>query len=259
VRPELETSYFERERERVLNKTVEQLTDKAFQDPAALSVEAKRMGFTPLHAGPFTRAVGDGIAALEPIRKAAFSDALKLSREVSDAIEIAENQIIVMRVVDFQPAGNTPLTQIRPRVEADFIADRSAAAAKAYTEALQTRANKGESLDKLATEIAGQVAEWPMMPRNPPIPQLTDVAKAAFALPRPDASKTMFGIAKLQGDSYALIQVKAVNEGDIATIDAATRKSIGKQLAQARGSVEAEAYTKSLRKVFKVTVIEANL
>jgi len=97
------------------------------------------------------------------------------------------------------------------------------------------------------------------MSRNPPIPQLTEVAKTAFALPRPDPKKINIGVAKLQAESYALIQVTAIKEGDISTVDAQTRKTIRKQLAQARGSVEAEAYMKSLRKEFKVTVIEANL
>jgi peptidyl-prolyl cis-trans isomerase D len=259
VRSELEASYFERERERVLNKTVEQLTDKAYQDPAALAVEAKKLGLTPLRAGPFSRSTGEGLAALEPVRKAAFSDALKINREVSDAIEIAENQIVVMRVVDYKPAGTIALAGIRDRVKADFMADRLATAAKARAEALQARANKGESLDALAKELGGQVADWPLMPRNPPIPQLTEVAKSAFSLPRPGLKTSKIGVAKLQADSYALIQVVAVKEGDINSIDAETRKSIRKQLAQARGSVEADAYTKALRKEFRVTVIEANL
>ncbi|MEO8001104.1 MAG: SurA N-terminal domain-containing protein [Arenimonas sp.] len=259
VRTELEASYFERERERVLNKTVEQLTDAAYKDPAALVIEAKKLGLSPLRAGPFTRGLGDGIAALEPIRKAAFSDAQKTNREVSDAIEIAENQIVILRVVDYKPAGIIPLAEIRDRVQADFVAERSTNTAKSRAEALQARANKGETLDVLAKELGIPVSDWPMMPRNPPIPQLTEVAKVAFTLPRPDGKKIQIGVAKLQAESYALIQVMAVKEGDITSIDAETRKSIRKQLAQARGSVEAEAYVKSLRKEYKVTVIEGNL
>lgn len=259
VRAELEASYLERERETVLNKTVEQLMEKTYQDPALLAAEAKKLGLMALRVGPFTRTKGDGLAALEPIRKAAFSDALKVNREISDAIEVAENQIVVMRVVAYKPAGIIPLKEISDRVKADFIADRATTAAKARAEALQARANKGESLDTLAAELKGQVSEWPMMPRNPPIPQLTEVAKVAFSLPRPGPNTSKVGIAKLQADSYALIQVTAVKEGDVSTIDAETRKSIRKQLAQARGAVEADAYMKSLRKEFKVTVIEANL
>ena len=259
VRPELETSFFETERERAVSDRVGKLLDKTYNDPSALAATSKQMGLTPLRAGPFTRTAGDGLAALEPIRKAAFSDTLKVNREVSDAIEVAENQIVVMRVVDYKPAGTIPLNEIRDRVQADFIADRTAGNAKVRAEALQARANKGESLEALAGELGGQVAEWPMMPRNPPIPQLSEVAKSAFALPRPDPKKIQTGVAKLQAESYALIQVTAVKEGDISTIDAETRKGIRKQLAQARGSVEADAYMKSLRKEFKVTVIEANL
>ncbi|MGH8106842.1 MAG: hypothetical protein ACREO2_11020, partial [Arenimonas sp.] len=208
---------------------------------------------------PFTRAAGEGLAALEPIRKAAFSDSLKINREISDAIEIAENQIVVMRVVDFKPAGIIPLAQIRDRVQADFIAERATAAAKARAEALQARANKGESLEVLAAELGTKVAEWPMMTRNPPIPQLADVAKTAFGLPRPDAKKNQVGIAKLQANGFALIQVTAIKDGDISSLDAETRKSIRQQLAQARGTAEAQAYIKSLRKQYTVKVIEANL
>ncbi|MEQ1531846.1 MAG: peptidylprolyl isomerase, partial [Methylococcales bacterium] len=213
VRAELEASYLERERETVLNKTVEQFMEKTYQDPELLAAEAKKLGLMALRVGPFTRTKGDGLAALEPIRKAAFSDALKVNREISDAIEIAENQIVVMRVVAYKPAGIIPMKQISDRVKADFIADRATTAAKARAEALQARANKGESLDTLAAELKGQVSEWPMMPRNPPIPQLTEVAKVAFSLPRPGPNTSKVGIAKLQADSYALIQVTAVKEG----------------------------------------------
>lgn len=259
VRPELEASYFERERERALSDRASQLLDKTYTDPSVLAATAIKMGLTPLRAGPFTRNQGEGLAALEAIRKVAFSDALKVNREVSDAVEVAENQIVVMRVVDYQPAGDLPLPQVRDRVQTDFIIDRTERAAKSRAQALQARADKGESLDAIAATIGGQVAAWPMMTRNPPIPQLTDVAKTAFSLPRPSAAKKPVGIAKLPDASYALVEVTAVKEGESGTIDAETRKSIRKQLAQARGSVETEAYIKALRKEYKVVIIEANL
>jgi len=259
VRAELETTFFERERERALSDRVSSLMDKVYNDPSALADSAKKLGLTVLRAGPFTRTAGEGIAALEPVRKAAFSNSLKISREVSDAIEVAENQLVVLRVVNYQPVGTIPLMQIKDRVQADFIADRATQAAKARAEALQARVNKGESLDKIATELGSQVAQWPMMTRNPPIPQLSDVAKTAFALPHPVANKTHVGIAKLQGDSYALIEVTAVKDGLVSPTDVETIKNIRMQLAQARGAVEVEAYIKSLRKEYTVTVIEKNL
>ena len=104
---------------------------------------------TPGVQHPFTRTVGEGLAALEPIRKAAFSDAQKINREVSDAIEISENQIVVLRVVDYKPSGTIPLKDIRDRVQADFIVERASTAAKARAEALQARINKGETMEVL--------------------------------------------------------------------------------------------------------------
>ncbi len=259
VRAELEARYFENERERALSDRVSDLLEKAYSDPNTLAASAKKIGLTALRAGPFTRTQGEGLAALEPIRKAAFSAPLKVNREVSDAIEIAEGQIVIMRVVDHKPVADVPLAQIRDRVQADFQADRLEKASLKRAEAFQARANKGESLDAIATEIGAQVAVWPMMTRNPPIPQLADVAKAAFALPRPDAKSKQVGVAKLQGDSYALIEVVAVKEGDISGLDAEARKNTRLQFAQARARAEIDDYVKALRKQYKVTVVEANL
>jgi hypothetical protein len=53
--------------------------------------------------------------------------------------------------------------------------------------------------------------------------------------------------------------VTAVKEGDLAGLDAATRANLLKQLAGARGAVEARAYIGQLRKQYKVTIAEDRL
>jgi peptidyl-prolyl cis-trans isomerase D len=258
VRAELEASYFERERERVLNGMVDKLLDGVLNDASKLSASAKALNLAVQKTPLFTRAQGEGIAALEQIRSAAFSESLKTDREVSDAIELEGNQMVVMRVLEHKPAGDTPLASIRSTVAADLQADREGKIMKQRADALAARGNQGTSLDVLAKELAAPVAQWPTMPRNPPVPQLQDVAKAAFALPAPTVKKSI-GTAKLPGGGYALIEVVKVNEGDISTLDAETLKNIRKSIANARGRMEADAYVKSLRKQYTVKVIEANL
>jgi peptidyl-prolyl cis-trans isomerase D len=258
VRAELETTYFERERERLLNSLVDKLLDGVLADPTKLAASAKALNLQSQKTGLFTRGQGEGVAALEPIRSAAFSEALKTNREVSDPIELEANKIVVFRVVEHKPAGDTPLAQIRSAVIADLQADRLEKSNKQRAEALAARGNQGTSLDAIAKELASPVSQWPKMPRNPPVPQLADVAKAAFAMPVPSVKKQI-GIAKLPGGGYSLIEISAVNEGDISSLDAEALKNLRKNFASMRGKMEADAYVKALRKQYKVEVIESNL
>jgi peptidyl-prolyl cis-trans isomerase D len=258
VRAELETTYFERERERVLSDLVSDLLDKGLKNPAQLAASAKTLNLQALKTGLFTRNQGEGVAALEQVRKVAFSEALKTNHELSDAIELEGNKVLIMRVVEHKPVSDTPLAQVRANVIADLQADRLEKATKARADALLVRVNKGESLDALAKEIASPVAQWPKMSRNPPVPQLADVTKVAFSLPAPTVKKQA-AIAKLPDGGYALIEVAAVYEGDISTLDAEMLKSIRKNFAAARGKTEADAYVKSLRKQYTVQVVESNL
>jgi peptidyl-prolyl cis-trans isomerase D len=257
VRAELETTYFERERERVMSDLVGDLLDNTSKDASKLSASAKALNLPALKTGLFSRTQGEGIAALEPIRRAAFSEALKTDREVSDAIELEGNQVVVMRVLEHRPAGDTPMAQARANVLADLQADRLEKASKARAEVLVQRSNKGETLEVLAKELASPISLWPKMGRNPPVPQLADVSKLAFTLPSPKVKKQI-GMAKVPGGGYSLIEVVAVNEGDITTLDAETLKNIRKNFAAARGRMEADAYIKSLRKQYKVEVVESN-
>jgi peptidyl-prolyl cis-trans isomerase D len=260
VRPQLEAEYLESERERVFNDISGKLVDKVYADPSELASAAQELKLPVNRTGLFTRSAGDGVAALEPIRKAAFSDAQKVDRQVSDPIEIEPNHVVVLHVTEYQPAAPVPLAQIRERVLADLNADRLAKATQARAQALLARAQKGESLDALAAEAGGRpVSEVPKLTRQAPSPQLAPLVDAAFRLPRPVAGKTSVALAKLAPDRYALVTVVAVADGELTGIDAAARSKLKQQLAQARGAMDARAFIKGLRKQYQIKIAEDRL
>jgi peptidyl-prolyl cis-trans isomerase D len=140
VRAELEAEYLESERERAFNDLSGRLVDRINADPGALAPAAAELKLPLRRTGWFTRTAGEGIAALEPVRKVAFQDMQKVDRQVSDTIEVAPNDIVVLHVIDHQPAAAIPLAAVRERVAADLLADRAAKAAKAQADALLARA-----------------------------------------------------------------------------------------------------------------------
>lgn len=259
VRAQLEAEYLESDRERVFNDLSGKLIDKTYADPSELVSAAKELGLPVNRSTLFSRNAGDGVAALEPVRKAAFNDAQKLDRQVSDPVEIEPNHVIVLRVIDHQAAAPLPLATIRDRVLADLVSDRVAKATKSRAGALLARAQKGETLDALAPEVGRPVSDVPKVTRQAPSPQLAPLVDAAFRLPRPVAGKTAVALVRLAADRYALVIVVTVADGDLTGLDAATRAGLKKQLAQARGAMDARAFTKGLRAHYKIEIAEDRL
>jgi peptidyl-prolyl cis-trans isomerase D len=209
--------------------------------------------------GLFSREQGEGIAALEPVRKAAFADAQKLDRQVSDLVDIQPNHADVLHVIDYTAPAQIPLAEIRDRVAADFAADREQKAAKARAESLLARARKGEDLQLLAAEVKRPVSDVPHITRQAPNPELAPLVDAAFRLPRPVAGKPDFALAKLGPTHFALVAVTAVNDGDLRGLDAAQKAKLREQLATMRGAVEARLYIEGLRKQYTVKIAEDQL
>ena len=97
VRAELEAEYLESERERVFNDLSGKLVDTIYDDPTALApaaAEARASGEAHRLFSRATRARAS--LPCEPVREAAFEDAQKIERQVSDPIEIEPNHVVVV-------------------------------------------------------------------------------------------------------------------------------------------------------------------
>jgi peptidyl-prolyl cis-trans isomerase D len=259
VKPELEAEYQSSERERLFNDLTGKLMDRISDDQTALVGAAQELKIPVQRSGLFSRNAGEGIAALEPVRKAAFADAQKTDRLVSDLIELEPNHVVVLHVLEVKPSAPIALAAIHDKVLADLVADREAKEAKTHAEALLARVKKGESLEAIGTEVNRPVSNVPNITRQAPNPQLAPLVDTAFRLARPQAGKQDYALAKLDGTHYAIVGVTAVKEGDLTGLDAATRANLLKQLAGARGAVEARAYIGQLRKQYKITIAEDRL
>jgi len=259
VRAELESEFLEGERERVYNEASSKLVDAVYADPSQLAETAKKFNLTVNRTAPFSRASGEGIAALEPVRKAAFAPAQLTERQTSDPIEVSPNHVVVLRVIEHKPEAAIPLAQVRDGVLNDLNADRLAKASKLRAESLLARARQGESLDVLAAEVSRTVATVPGITRQAPNPALTPLVDEAFRLPHPVAGKRDVGLAKLAPDRYALVTVTAVKDGDLSALDDTTRKTLREQIARVRADVEAKAYIQTQRKSYKIEIAEDRL
>ena len=258
VRGEIEAEYLANEADRQFSELSGRLIERVYKDPTALAPSAEALGLPVQRTALFSRdGLGQGLSAIEAVRAAAFSDAQKTERQVSDAIEIGPNHIVVIHVVEHVPEAAIPFEDVRERVLADYNADRLSKASQAQAEALLARANAGETFDALATEVGRAVTDLDNIGRQAAMPPA--LVDAVFRAAVPEEGKPSYGIARVGADRHALFEVTAVTPGDLADLDDATRTMILEQFAQARGVVEYQEYLKALRKVYTVRVAEDRL
>ena len=257
VRGEIEAEYLATERDRVYSDLGNRLIERIYRDPTALAPAAEEVGLEVKRTALFARDAGEGIAAMPEVRQAAFADAQRVDRQVSDAVEIGPNHLVVLHVVEVEPAALIPLEDVRDRVRADLVADSLSKASQAQAEALLERARAGESFADLASEVGRTVAELPAVTRQSQLPPA--LLEEAFRLSEPTEDAPSVGMVRLGADRHALVRVTEVRDGEVGELDDATRDALRQQLAQARAVVEAEAYVLALRRQYTVTVAEDRL
>lgn len=257
VRGELEAEVLSTERERAFGDLVNGLVEHVYKNPTALAPAAEQSGLAVSRSTLFSRDAGTGIAAIPEVREAAFSEAQRVERQVSDAIEIGPNHVVVMQVVEVEPEATLPFDQVRDRVRADLVADALSKASESQAKALLDRALAGESLEALATEVGRTVATLPDVPRVAQLPPA--LVEEAFRLPPPAEGKPSVGMVRLGADRHALVAVTAVTPGKLEGLDEATLATLRDQYAQARGLDEAQAYVQALRRQFTIKVAEDRL
>lgn len=260
VRAEIEETYLASEKERTFNETASKMVDAASENATSLEPSAKVAGRPLLRTAAFTRRAGEGIAALDPVRKAAFSDDVLKERRVSDLIEIEPNHVVLLRVVDHQPESILPLDQVKDQVRQAVALDRAGKIAEAEAKAVLARLEKGETLQQVSESLSRPIVPVMGITRQTPVPQLQPVVAEAFRLAKPEQGKPGgSGISVMPDGGYIVMQLDGIVEPDLALVDPAARSAAADNLGQIRGDQQSLEYIKSLRKSMEIDIAEDRL
>jgi peptidyl-prolyl cis-trans isomerase D len=251
VKPELAKEYAATEKDRVYTDKAGRLTDLTYQDPSSLDAAAKDLGLTVQKTTLFARNGGAGIAENPNVVKAAFSDTVLVQNNNSDPIELGPNHIVVVRIAEHKPATPMPLDAVKELVRARVQGERASKQAKERADKLFADLNGGESLDKIA-EAAKLKVETQQGIAREAVNVDSALVTAAFTLPRPTAGKPERQLVTLGGDSYALLQLDGVTDGDPSKLDAKTKDAARNTLAEAIAQTTQREFVDALRADAKV-------
>ena len=258
VKPDLAKEYATTERDRLYADKAGRLTDLTYQDPSTLDSAAKDLGLTVQKTDFFARTGGPGIAANPNVLKAAFSDTVLVQNNNSDPIELGPNHIIVARIAERKPATPKSIDEVRDQVQARIVAERTATKAKARAEELFAELGKGETLEQIASANKLKIETQQAIGRDA-VSVDSAVIGAVFALQRPAADKPQRQLVTLGGESYALLQLDSVTDGDPSKLDAKTKEAARNTLAEGIATTTAREFVDALRASAKVQVSENRL
>lgn len=195
-----------------LNEAIDELNRLAYEsgDLATISEQfGKKVEETPL----FTRQGGSGIAADKKVIEAAFSDAVLKDGANSEAIELADGSVLVLRIGKHEPARDQTLEEVKDQVVATLKQQKARDKAAATADEIVARLQKGESLEALGDAFGlvwSNAADVNRQNAEVPRPVVTKL----FEMPRPpEGGRVVDKAGQPNGDQDILVLTR-VKDGE---------------------------------------------
>ena len=180
-----------------------------------------------------------------PVVQAAFGDEVVDSGKNSKLVELADDQVLVLRVTAHNVPKAKPLEEVRDQIRAELVNERTQELAEAAAAAFLADVEKGGDPAALATKGGGtwHAAAWVARTDNT-VP--TEVLSAAFAMRKVEAGAVQRETIALANGNHAVVTVSGVQAGEPSGLTQTERDQRQKQLSDQSARAELTAYIDSV-------------
>ncbi|MDH3980634.1 MAG: hypothetical protein OEU91_09000, partial [Gammaproteobacteria bacterium] len=238
VRNELVASLLESDRNDLFYEQSETLSNIAFEQPNSLQGVADALGLEIQESDWVARAGGNGIAENPGVVEAAFSDDVLKNGYNSQAVEISDDHIVVVRLLEHQEAALQALEDVREQVHAVLRVVKTRAMLEEKGQRLLAELRSGAiDLASLAENEDLEPGTTNLLLRNSETPSRVLVSKA-FALPGKASDSPVYEGMHLPEGDYALLELQEVQDGKYDELPEAGRKQVWRSLNEIQGTNE---------------------
>lgn len=252
VKNEVTKAYQKAQAENAFYEAGETLTEMSYEHPDNLKTVADALGITIKKTALFTKDKGDGIAAEDKIRSAAFTEEV-LQGNNSTPIELGTDRLVVLRMSEHKPAAARDLKDVKQDIIAVLQADKAKQQAAETAKKIKTRLQAGESIQTVAAENKLQVKTVSGLTRSKedvPLP----LSQAIFKAAKPVGGKPTVFIAELPAGEQVVVSLSKVKEGVMTEDDKKQMELATKNIAKAFGQTEFNALINSLQAEADISV-----
>jgi len=193
------------------------------------------------NTGFFARNTGEGLAANPQVVEAAFSDEVLQRGNSSHLLELANDRVVVVKKTDYQQAYVRPLAEVSGQIKAKLEERQLEQLLVERGEALLQELQTGRSLAEVSEQAALELQSVEAAQRGQGgVPRA--LLSQVFAMPRPASQEQPAVSGTLTPDGYALIKLKRVEDGDLASLSHEERQALQQNLERMQGQREYQAY-----------------
>ena len=188
--------------------------------------------------------------------QAAFDEEILENGRNSPLVELAEDHVLVLRVVAHHPSTVQPLEVVRDQIKDELTRNRAQELRGRCGHGVLERARSGRRPWRRSRPHAAVSGTPPVSVErtNAEIP--TEVLAAAFGLPKPMPGATVHETVSLANGNHAVLAVANVQPGAPDAVAQAERDQRQRQLADQAALAELASYAGDLRERATVRIPE---
>ncbi|MFK7731926.1 MAG: SurA N-terminal domain-containing protein [Pseudomonadales bacterium] len=230
---------------------IEELEDATFgADDLSLAAEEFEI---PLQLTEFfDRNAGSGVASQSAVRNLAFSDEFLSAGQNSEAIELGEESVVIIRLKEFRTATPRPLIEVSDSIRSNLLADSLRKATGEKAQAILDQLQLGGSVEDTAKSLG---VDWQVE---------LEAERNSLSLDRPITEATFTAeefsngralvIAELANGDNAVVEVSNVQPGNTKRIPSRQRQALQQSIAQMSGNRAFDDYFKAVRAAADVNI-----
>ncbi len=229
------------------------LTEVSYENPGNLTSAADAVGIAVKKTGLFARDQGAGISAEPAIVEAAFSEDV-LKGNNSEPIELGADRLVVLRMLEHQPATSQPLEKVKQAVSDALLAEKAQQQAQEKARQIKKRLAEGETLTEIAADNALQVQTFTALTRNNTQQVPFPISQAIFKAAKPVGDKPTIDIIALPSGEPVVFNLSHVEPGKITEQDKQKLELAKSNIARALGQADFTALLKELESETDVSI-----
>jgi peptidyl-prolyl cis-trans isomerase D len=263
VREEVERDLRDRRAEQRQIQILDDLLSQTFENPDSLVPASRATGLDIRVSDWFTRESGEGIAALRPVREAAFSSAVRNDGRNSEAVDLPDGSTLVLRLEQRQEPSLRPMDEVAVEIRELLRRDAAAQAARAQGESLAAELQAGARVADLAeADPDGWVRSAAVHRITGPegdIDVPPGLTVSLFRMPAPESvSGVGIDAVRLANGDFAVVVLESVETVTFVD-DPAQLRQVADDLQMAYAGAELEAYLAWLESEAKIRRYLENL
>ncbi|MEI6706980.1 MAG: SurA N-terminal domain-containing protein [Methylococcales bacterium] len=253
VKDEVTKAYQKAQAETSFSESGETLTSLSFEHPDSLQVVADTLGLTIQNSALFTKDKGEGIAAEDKIRSAAFAEEV-LQGNNSSPVELGSDRLVVLRQLEHRATTIRDLKEVKAQISALLLLDKAKLQAVTKAKQIASRLQAGETLQAVASDQKLEIKKITGLTRNGKTDLSPQLADAVFKAAKPIGDKPSITLVPLATGEQVIVSLTKVTAGTMSEDDKKKLELAKKNIANAFGQNEFNTVLNSLQSSADISI-----